>query len=198
MKILVLDTETTGLDLTKHEIIQIGFLSIKLYEDDTYKIMDECELKIRPLHIELASPQALVVNGYNESDWKDSLIFSDHSEKIKNYIENCDLLLGQNLIFDLRFIKQTFANFNLEPPKFPGYGDTRSLAGNLLKENKIRSASMDNLCNYYNIQNYGKAHTALVDCKRTFDVWRKLCEDVEDVNFYTFENPYDPYANKTK
>ncbi len=196
MKILLLDTETTGLDLTKHEIIQIGFLFIEMNINNTYKILSESEIKIRPLHLETAEPAALAINGFSAYEWKDSKPIDNHFEEIKNNIEKADALLGQNLIFDLRFIKQAFENYDISPPKFPPYMDTKWIATQLMNEGKLKSTSMDKMCKHYNIKFEGKAHTALVDCKRTLEVWKKLTEQVDDIPFFTFVGPYDPHAKR--
>jgi len=198
MKILVLDTETTGLDLTKHELIQIGFLFIEMLEDGSFKHLSESEINIRPLHLESAEPDALAINGFSAFKWKDSKPINDHFEEIKDKIEYADLLLGQNLIFDLRFIKQAFENFNAVPPKFPPYIDTKWMGEKLVFEGKLRSSSMDKMCKHFDIKFEGKAHTALVDCKRTFDVWKKLGEQIKEVPKFTFINNYDPRGNKNK
>jgi len=193
MKILVLDTETTGLDITKHEIIQIGFLFIDMVADNTYKILSESEIKIRPLHLETAEPAALAVNGFCVFDWKDTKTIDNYFNEIRDKIEYADVLLGQNLIFDLRFIKQAFENLDVTPPKFPPYMDTKWIATQLLNEGKLKSTSMDKMCKHFNIKFEGKAHTALVDCKRTLSVWEKLTEEVKDIPAFTFVSPYDPH-----
>ena len=198
MKILVLDTETTGLDLTNHEIIQIGFLLIEMFHDNSYKVLSESEIKIKPLHLRTADPSALSLNGFSAYDWKDSKPINEHFQDIKEKIENADVLLGQNLIFDLRFIKQAFENFNEPPPKFPPYMDTKWMATQLLNEGKLKSTSMDRMCKHFQIKFEGKAHTALVDCKRTLAVWEKLSEQVVDIPAFTFISPYDPYVTKNK
>lgn len=196
MKLLVLDTETTGLDLIKHEIIQIGFLFIEMDTSDVYNLLSETEIKIKPMHLQTAEPAALAINGFSAYEWKDADTIEKHFEEIKNKIEEADALLGQNLIFDLRFIKQAFENFNVSPPKFPPYMDTKWIANQLMNEGKLKSTSMDKMCKHYNIKFEGKAHTALVDCKRTLEVWKKLTEQVDDIPFFTFASPYDSYIRR--
>ena len=193
MKILVLDTETTGLDITRHEIIQIGFLFIDMASDNSYKVLSESEINTRPLHLETAEPAALAINGFSAYEWKDSKPINEHFQEIKNNIESVDVLLGQNLVFDLRFINQSFANFDAVPPKFPPYMDTKWIATQLLNEGKLKSTSMDKMCKHFDIKFEGKAHTALVDCKRTFAVWQKLTDQVEDIPAFTFYKPFDPF-----
>lgn len=197
MKILFLDTETTGLDIIQHEIIQLGYI---LIESDVFsdKIISQKEFNIRPLHLETASMEALKINGFSAHAWKDSMPFTHYAEHIKNMIEYCDLMVGQNLIFDLRFIKQAFSNFNLEVPKFPPYVDTKNMAEFLLEQKLLESTSMDKMCKHYNITFSGRAHNALADCERTMKLWNRLSEVNKNPNIFTFVNPYDPYANKTK
>ncbi len=197
MKILFLDTETTGLDIIQHEIIQLGYI---LLEKDVFnhKILSQKEFNIRPMHLETASMEALKINGFSAYAWKDSMPFEYHAQHIKDMIEYCDLLIGQNLIFDLRFLKQAFSNCNLEVPKFPPYVDTKNMAQFMLEQKLLESTSMDKMCKHYNISFSGRAHTALSDCERTMKLWNKLSEVVKEPNVFTFANPYDPYANKNK
>lgn len=198
MKILFLDTETTGLDIIQHEIIQLGYILIEKDIFGNTKIISEKEFNIRPLHLETASMEALKINGFSAYQWKDAYPFSDHAQHIKDMIEYADLLIGQNLIFDMRFIKQAFSNLNLESPKFPPYIDTKNMAEFLQERKLLESTSIDKMCKYFNISFAGRAHTALADCERTMKVWQKLSEEVKDPNIFIFENPYDPYANKIK
>lgn len=195
MKILVIDTETTGLDITKHEIIQLGYILIESV-NDKFVLLDKAEINIRPEHIEYSDKKSLQINGYNEQDWSSSVSFEHHAEKIRSVIQSADTLLGQNLIFDLRFIKQSFINHNLIPPNFPKYVDTKSMATVLVKEDKIKTTSLSNLCKFYEVSSAGRSHTALTDCERTFVVWTKLSERFKEPKFYTFGESYDPYDNK--
>lgn len=198
MKILVLDTETTGLDIIRHEIIQLGFYFVEINKNMQFVVLEEKEINIKPLHIETADAPALAINGFSEVNWKNSKPINFYFDDIKYRIESADILLGQNLIFDLRFIKQAFENSNISVPKFPPYMDTKWMGIQLLNEGKLKSSSMDRMCKELGIKFEGKAHTALVDCKRTFLVWERLSKQIEDIPAFTFVNCYDPHANKNK
>lgn len=187
MKILVLDTETTGLDITRHEIIQLGYISLFIDQNNKKSIVEEKEFTITPLHLETASPEALRINGYSSERWKNSIPFSKCFMQIRNAIENSDLLLGQNLNFDLRFLKQAFHNLNIKPPIFPNYIDTKRMAQTLVERKVIKSTSMDRMCEHFNITSDGRAHTALVDCHRTIKVWEKLLDQNIDFQIYPFK-----------
>lgn len=195
MNIIVLDTETTGLDIIRHEIIEIAFVSIIL-EDKKVNIKNKIGLKIAPQNLELADERALKINGFNEKSWIDSKTIDNYLPTFYKIIENCDALMGQNLIFDLRFIKKSFEQHLHAVPKFPKYIDTKRMGAKLVKEGKLKSASMDSMCEHFKINFTGRAHTALADCERTISVFEKLLEQQKEIEYFSFKEPYDPYVNK--
>ena len=190
-----MDTETTGLDIIRHEIIEIAFVNIIL-EDKKIEIKKQIGLKIAPQNIELADDRALKINGYQEKNWIHAKTIDHYLPKFHKIIEGCDALLGQNLIFDLRFLKKSFEQHLHPVPKFPKYIDTKRMGSKLVKEGKLKSASMDSMCEHFAITFSGRAHTALADCQRTISVFQKLLENENKVDFFSFKEPYDPYANK--
>ena len=191
MKITVFDTETTGLDNDKHEIIEMAYITYEIDDLNNKKEVDKHETKIKPLNLHLADPEALQVNGYTDKDWEGSPEFEEIHEIFLKAFENSDLLLGQNLIFDLRFFSKTCKRKNLQVPKFPPYLDSKSIADRLVREGWLQRSNMDYLCEFYKVESNGRAHTALVDCERTMKVWDKLQEDIGDeYEIYTIERPY--------
>ena len=44
MRVTVLDTETTGLDLSKHEIIQIGLIQLDVKDDGDLVVLNPLDL----------------------------------------------------------------------------------------------------------------------------------------------------------
>ncbi len=192
MYILVLDTETTGLQPKKHEIIEIAMVSYFINDDGEWFLHKKFEEKIKPQRIEDAEPVALEVNGYSEENWQNAKPFSKVLPDIKDIIEKSDLLLGQNLYFDLRFIqseiKRADENQNID---YPPYIDTKSMADPLVSQGWLDSSRLDYLCERLKIDFSGRAHTALVDCERTFEVFQKLLEETDNsYELYTFEKPY--------
>ena len=191
MQITVFDTETTGLKHDKHEIIELAFISY-VYDDETRRVLKKFESKINPQNIHLANPQALAINGYEKNKWVNAPEFRDIYNEVIDTFENSDLLLGQNLIFDLRFFNSMCKRDGLRVPKYPPYLDSKATADRLVNEGWIQKSGMDYLCEYYKIKSNGRAHTALVDCERTMQAWDRLQEDIGDeYEIYTFENPYN-------
>jgi DNA polymerase III epsilon subunit-like protein len=198
MKIVVLDTETTGLSILKHEIIQIGFLELDVDDQNNETIISGLEINIKPKRLELAEKKALEINGFTKKKWRGSKPFDFHAENIKKIIESADYLMGQNLIFDLRFIKQAYEDLEIKSPKFPKYIDTKNMAMPLVKEGKLKSASMDKMCEHFDIKFEGAAHTALTDCQRTLGVWKSLLKENMQIEYFSFKKPFDVYKKESK
>jgi len=191
MIITVFDTETTGLKSDKHEIIELAYIKFEYSDFGDRYVLKKFESKLKPQNIHLADSKALEINGYNEEEWKDAPDFTEIYEEVKKDFEESDLLLGQNLIFDLRFFNSMCKRNKLSPPEFPPYLDSKATADRLCNEGWLKRSSMDYLCEHYKIEQIGKAHTALVDCDRTIKVWDKLQADIGDqYEIYSFHNPY--------
>ena len=191
MILTVLDTETTGLDADIHEIIQIATISYVVSNDGDRYVTKKYEKKINPIRLHTASEKALEINGFTHEEWRGSPDAADVMPELKEIIENSDILVGQNLIFDLNFINEICHRNNIEPPSFPPYIDTKSIADRLVNAHWLQRSGMDYLVEHYKVQVEGRAHTALVDCERTMLVFDELMRDVdEDYELFTFENPY--------
>lgn len=191
MIITVLDTETTGLNRSEHEIIEIALISYIIAANGDKYVLKTFESKIKPGHIESASPEALKINGYSEEAWSSAPRFEEVYLEIKEMIEESECLLGQNLIFDLRFLESACKKSSKQVPNFPMYFDTKQVADYLFESNWIERTNLDYLCSRFNINFEGRAHTALADCKRTMQLWEKLTKECDNYEPFTFENPYE-------
>lgn len=195
MLISVLDTETTGLDSDKHEIIQLALIEYNMNDAGFLTTILEHEYKFVPNNIHLADPNALKVNGYSLKRWSEAENFSVVIPLLDRIWSTNDVLLGQNLIFDLRFITKEYERIGLPAPSFPKYLDTKYMGSCLVKEGKLKSSSMDNMCKELDIKYKGTAHDALTDCQRTVTVWETLQKYVTE-KYFTYKEPYDPYSSK--
>lgn len=168
-----LDIETTGTNFAKHEIIEIGCVLVKEQPDGTYKIMDEIELKIQPMRIEDAEPQALRVNGYDPAAWFFAHSLKDALTILSQKVEGA-VMVAQNVTFDWTFLAKGFADCNMDDPFFYAKMDTISMAFTKLKdEDDISRLTLHALTEYFGIKN-DRAHTALADARATFEVFEKL------------------------
>jgi DNA polymerase III epsilon subunit-like protein len=185
MILTFIDTETTGLKTEQHEIIEFGALRVEL-DKQTLRMnpLESFSFRIKPLHIGTASDQALKVNGYNDAGWANAIHPRESVSLIKGLIRETDILVGQNLIFDLRFIKKLCKKYKSDI-RFPYYIDTKQMAEDCEEED----TSLDILCKKYNVQFNGKAHTASVDCDRTYKIFKELLHR-SIPRYHTFTEPF--------
>jgi DNA polymerase-3 subunit alpha (Gram-positive type) len=164
------DIETTGLNYKEHEIIEIASI---IYDQAKGEVVQEWEKKVAPQHIETASKKALKLNGYINNpdsytgDLKSALI------KLNSIADKC-IMVGQNISFDLQFIEDAMRKLDIEP-KFDRHRriDLLSMAWPEMYTKEINGLGLRHLCDYFDVPNIG-AHSALVDCRRTLEVYKCL------------------------
>lgn len=66
----ITDIETTGLDASIHEIIELAVLIV---DQRTFKILDRYQTRIRPAHIRTGAKRALQVAGYTDAAWRQAV-----------------------------------------------------------------------------------------------------------------------------
>src|SRR3989344_664471 len=165
------DTETTGLNLTKHEIIEIGCV----IADRDLKVIEEFELKIKPERIENADPAALKVNHYNDQDWKSALPLSEAMEIFSKKVKDC-IMVGHNIAFDAGFLEYAFNQTKMMNTMHYHKLDTVSVAWAKFHTNpEIEHFSLREMCERFGIKNE-RAHSALSDARATYELYKKLME----------------------
>ncbi|MEX0918853.1 MAG: 3'-5' exonuclease [Candidatus Paceibacterota bacterium] len=179
-----IDVETTGLDPLRHEIIELGCVVVEQKDrpgrGPELIIKDELEYKIKPQNIEVADPQALRINGYNEGDWLFAAdlpqVMTDFADKVRSAT-----FVAHNVAFDWPFIEQAFRKAEIANPMHYAKLDTVSIAfARLYHRPEVQKFSLRALCEHFDIKNE-KAHTALADAKATLAVYQKLFELQGDV-----------------
>lgn len=173
-KLAFVDLETTGLDPSKHEIIEIGCLIAKPRENGRgWDVASELELKVKPQHLETAEPEALRVNGYNDGDW---LFAPDLASAMKTLAEEIDdaIVVAQNVTFDWSFLERAFTSTKTDPNIFYHKMDLASMAyGKLFQRENFQKITLRGLCDYFQVKN-SDAHSALADTRASFEVFQKL------------------------
>ena len=165
MRFVFVDTETTGLDHTKHEMLEIAIIVIENGERTTI------ERKIKPTRIETAQPRALEVNGYSEEEWEEAEEWNkEMSLEFRDLIRGA-MIIGHNPMFDLRFIEAACTRFGVRLPLRPVF-DTKC-AAYMLGHNRL---GMDKIREQDENMTKEGAHRAL--------------KDVEDC-IYLFESGFD-------
>ncbi len=164
-----IDLETTGLNLIKHEIIEIGCV----ITDQKFNLIEEFEIKIKPERIEDADKIALKINRYDPESWVLAYSLEEAMKIFAKKVDNC-IMIGHNVSFDLGFLEYSFSKLKLLNSMHYHKIDTISVAwAKLHKEPDLDHFSLRELCLRFGIENKN-AHTALSDARATFELYKKL------------------------
>lgn len=172
MKIAIVDVETTGLDIGTHEIIEIGAI---VFDDKDFKIIDTVDLKVKPEHPENSDPKALVVNGYNETDWQDAIPLSD---AMKIFVEktNGAMFCAHNMAFDYHFINIALKKCGIENKMDYHNIDIFTLAWAKIPHEKIHRWGLKTICEYLEIPPEPAVHRGINGAMAEYEVYKKLMQ----------------------
>ena len=187
MKEVILDTETTGLDIKDgHRIVEIGCLEL-----------DNFVLTSKKFHCYLnperkVSEQALKVHGYTDIFLSSQKKFSEVVDEFLNFIRDKKLVI-HNASFDLSHLNNELAILGKSKINEKNVVDTLELAR---KKFPGSQNSLDALCKRYKIDNSRRVkHTALIDCELLSKVYVNLADQKEPKfdlevgdNFFVSEN----------
>ena len=181
MKEVVLDTETTGLDVKDgHRIVEIGCIEIENLIPTPNKF--HCYLNPE----RKVSEKALEVHGYTDNFLSDKKKFNEIADDFLKFIEEKKLII-HNAEFDLSHINNELNLIGKKPILKDNVIDTLELARNKYPGSSI---SLDALCKRFRIDNSRRTkHTALIDCELLTKVYVNLIDQKEPrLNFNNKEN----------
>ena len=168
-KIAFVDLETTGLNPSKAEILEIG----AVVYDITAGTMQEYSAKVKPLFIERADPKALEINGYNEKDWKDAGTLEEALAGLGEIAEGATFF-AYNVSFDWSFLEVAYSATELPIPFHYHRLCVMSMATIKIPKSKVQSYSLKTVCAYLGIAPEPKIHRALNGAQKAFEVYMKL------------------------
>ena len=165
-----IDTETTGLDASVHEVIEVAV--VKEHPDGR---VEKWQSLIRPKDLEAAHPRALAMNGYNDAPerWDNAPYIEHVAGEIAERLKGC-VIVGHNVGFDMDFLQ---SNFDREGLKFrlPYHKvDTVTLAYEHLVPTGLESLSLDKIRAFLKWDTEG-AHTALKDAEDARRLYHFCC-----------------------
>ncbi len=179
MKEIVLDTETTGLNVKDgHRIVEIGCIEL----DNLVPTNNKFHCYLNPER--KVSEKALEIHGYTDEFLSNKKKFNEVVDEFLRFIEGKKLII-HNAEFDLSHLNNEMKILGREKIKNEVV-DTLLLARNKFPGSSI---SLDALCKKYRIDNsIREKHTALVDCKLLSKVYINLIDQKEPtLNFQTQE-----------
>jgi len=180
-KLLFVDTETGGLDPQKHSLLTAAFA---VWEDGF--IIDTLEVKIA--HEEyVVTPKAMEINQIDLREPRGDSYSFESAMRIKTFIaahfgEDKPTLVGQNVGFDIGFLKELFIPYMYEIVFSHRSIDTASVMRFLQTSGltALQGSGLDDAIKHYNIQlSEEDRHTSLGDVLATVEVYNMLLADIK-------------------
>ena len=168
-KYIILDTETTGLEVLQgHRIIEIGAVLI----NDRKKSKEHFHTYLNPSR--LIDEEASKVHGIMNEDLIDKPSFDEIAEEFLEFIDGSTLVI-HNAAFDIGFLNN---ELKLASSKYPMLQDICEVEDSLaIAKDKFpgQRNSLDALANRFEISNYDRTfHGALLDANILADVYMML------------------------
>lgn len=98
--VLFIDLEMTGLDVARHEIIEIAAL---LTRPPKFEVTNSYYTKVSPTHPETADPQALEITGYTPKLWQDAIPLRQALLELSHFAPDC-ILAGWSVQNEWNFL----------------------------------------------------------------------------------------------
>jgi len=168
-KYIILDTETTGLEVLQgHRIIEIGAVLL----NDRKKTEEHFHTYLNPSR--LIDEEASKVHGIMNEDLENKPDFSEIAEEFLEFVDGATLVI-HNAAFDIGFLNN---ELKLASSKYPMLEDICSIEDSLaIAKDKFpgQRVSLDALASRFNITGYDRTfHGALLDANILADVYMML------------------------
>lgn len=168
--IAITDLETTGLDLTKHEIIEIGLILIK---QPSLEIIETLDIKVKPENIEKADPKALEINGYKYEDWLQAYTLKEAIKIYMSKVEN-SIFCAHNTSFDLPFIKQACLKTNISNTLDYHCIDIPTLAWFKFRNSELERINLSKIAEFLGLNPEPAIHRAINGAMLGYEVLKKI------------------------
>ena len=170
-RLIVLDTETTGLDVDNgHKIIEIGCIEII----DRNITQNSFHKYINPQRI--IDEKAYEVHGISNKDLRDKPIFDDIVDEFMLYISDSPLII-HNAPFDLGFLKSEYTQSNQDHASLDGSREIIDTLKIARKSSPGKRNTLDALCSRYSVDNTDRSlHGALLDAKLLTNVYLRMTQ----------------------
>ncbi len=165
--IAITDIETTGLDASMHEIVDLALLVV---DPRTLSIRDEYHARVKPLRIGTAAKRALDVIGYSPRAWANAVeletALTVYSQKAADAV-----FCSYNMFLTYSFLDAGFKAAGVEDPTDYHRLDLFTLAWSRLG---MASPNFDDICRKLGIAPEERPHRASVGAAKQLAVLRAL------------------------
>jgi DNA polymerase III subunit epsilon len=153
-----IDLETTGINVNTDRIVEIAI--VKLKPDNTREVL---ELRINPTIPIPAGSTA--VHGISNEDVANAPTFKDEANRIKQFLDNCDLAGFNSNRFDIPLLVEEFMRAGLKVNMHE-----RKMVDVAQIFMKMEKRTLEAAFQFYCGKKLENAHSALADVNATIDV----------------------------
>jgi DNA polymerase III epsilon subunit-like protein len=175
MKLLVIDTETGGLNPQQHALLELA-AQVVVVRGGSVSRGPSFVAKIWPDRPVLA--EAARVNGFSHARWAESKSLMTSIGLFDEFVQRYGaqaMLCGHNIAFDAAFLREAYAVCEREYPFSHRMLCTQSLSGLDLLGGRVTSTSLAAMTAHYGIENKS-AHSAWSDCDATVELLGHLLQ----------------------
>ena len=164
-RIIIFDVESTGLDVTKDEVIQIAAIELK-----EGIVVQSFERFIKPLN---SVGESALVHGFSDEFLEaHGQSAYDVFQEFLQFIDG-DLLIGHNVQYDLKIVRSHMNRVGLSFDTIVGYCDTLDIVRRLYPN--LKNHKLDTVSDFIGVE-HEPTHNAMDDILATKDVLVKSME----------------------
>lgn len=167
--LLFIDLEMTGLDVRRHEIIEVAALRVS---QPDFNIENSYYTKVIPVHIETADPKSLRVVNYSPAGWKEAVSLPVVLTELARFAPD-GILAGWAVQNEWDFL-----NAALEKEGMPYFYSHRLLEVSTLayarfyNDPSVKYLSLSNIARVLGI--HIETHRPDSDIRATYEIFRRL------------------------
>lgn len=203
---LVIDTETTGLysSIENPRLVQLAYIGYNYFKE---KII-EGDFKIKPDRFEIPVSASKIHGISTEDARQNGVDLFIALKNLQQVLENTDLIIGHNIDFDIRILRDEFNRIKLETSLSKiKLKCTESYGREYLEELRKRVVvdydeedldypiSLKNLYNLLYKKDFNKTHNAYNDAKATFECFEAINDGFKFIQELDDESDLDYFAN---
>ena len=192
-KLIVLDTETTGLEVDQgHRVVDIGAIVLK----DRKKTNEYFQSYVNPER--LIDREAQEIHGISNEQLEKEPKFSEIAESFLEFVQDSVLII-HNAPFDLGFLNSELQRASSNYPKLEEICEIEDTLVLARKKFPGRRNKLDDLADRYEIEGYDRTfHGALVDANILADVYIHLTGGQIMLNFSSSNSKSSNQLNDEK
>ena len=192
-KLIVLDTETTGLEVDQgHRVIDIGAIVLK----DRKKTNEYFQSYLNPER--LIDTEAQEIHGISNEQLEKEPKFSEIAESFLEFVQDSVLII-HNAPFDLGFLNSELQRASSNYPRLEEICEIEDTLILARKKFPGRRNKLDDLADRYEVEGYDRTfHGALVDANILADVYIHLTGGQIMLNFSSSNSKTSNQPNDEK